>query len=109
MACCDGEGRLGPVELGPGVILPQEIVAIVHRLTRVIAIRRQRGQWGLDKNTVVLEGPSERLDEALELLLQQLAPEPAGDDEHCPLQRAPTKCDAWSEGCLLYTSPSPRD
>ena len=90
--------HIGPVELGPGQTLSEAMIAKVYLQTNVRASQRERGQWGRGQR-LILEGPPERLVEALELVLRLVSElvggEGHGDDEHCPSPR--TRLDAWSE------------
>ena len=82
--------RIGPFEFGPGQTLSEATIAKVYLQTNVRASQRERGQWGRGQR-LILEGPPERLAEALELV-QRLTSEPVGgeghgDDEHWPFAR----------------------
>ena len=72
--------HMGPFELGPGQTLSDEVIAKAFLQTDVRAATRERGQWGGGQR-LILEGPPERLVEALELV-QRLVSEPVGGDGH---------------------------
>ena len=92
--------HIGPIELGPGQTLSDEVIAKVFLPTDARAATHERGQWGGGQR-LILERPPGRLVEALELV-QKLMAEPIGGDGHDdddPRQQPRGRKDAWSEAC----------